>query len=233
MPNPRLEAALLLEALNHPICLCHGKNPGIFGGGWDQIEWTAERIEKAFQRIPKLNVGYKLGPRWANVIDIEQDSEQAAEDWLRFTEGVELPPTPSWPSKRGSHALWRLTKGQFEKLAIAGATSVHKYGELEFRLGAEGRTVQSVIPPSTVDGFTRTWTISIEDANVAPLPPELFERLLQSAIKTPTRPAPIRMALGCSTDITLRLLDELVVATTIVRVTGNSENANDWRYTVA
>lgn len=42
----------------------------------------------------------------------------------------------------------------------------------------------------------------------------------------------IRMALGCSTDITNRLIEELVVATTIQRITGNSENIQDWRYTV-
>jgi hypothetical protein len=190
MTNPRHETALLLAALDHPLCLCAGKNPGFYGKQWDQIEWTEERIDEAFRHVPKLNVGYKLGPAWANVIDIEQDSEQAATDWRKYTSGVELPTTPSWPSKRGSHSLWTLTDEQFNRLRLARCTSVHKIGDLEFRLGAEARTIQSVIPPSMTDGFTRQWGVAIFAATIAPLPAVLFERLLVSAINEPTKHEP-------------------------------------------
>lgn len=188
--NTALESALLLSALDHPLCLCLGKNPGFYGKQWEDIEWTEARIVEAFRRVPKLNVGLKLGPRWDGVIDIEQDSPAAADEWQKFVKGVALPRSPGWPSKRGSHALWRLSQEEFDRLRLAGATSVHKIGELEFRLGAQGRTIQSVIPPSTTDGFTRQWGVSLLDSPIVPLPAVLFERLLASAIKNPTKIPP-------------------------------------------
>ncbi len=190
MNNPRHETALLLAALDHPLCLCLGKNPGFYGKQWEAIEWSDSQINDAFRRVPKLNVGYKLGPAWANVIDIEIDSEQAAADWHEFTNGVDLPVTPSWPSKRGSHSLWTLTNDEFSRLSLAGCSSVHKINELEIRLGAKGRTIQSVIPPSATDGFTRQWSVTLFGTPIAPLPAVLFDRLLTSTIKNPTKHEP-------------------------------------------
>jgi hypothetical protein len=67
---------------------------------------------------------------------------------------------------------------------------VNKIGDLEFRLGSQGRTIQSIIPPSVTSGFTRQWSVSIFSCEIAPLPTVLFDRLITSAIKNPTTPEP-------------------------------------------
>jgi hypothetical protein len=187
MANRCLTHAQTHAAIDSPICLCAGKDPSFFGACWQDIVWTPDMVQQAYSRAPRLNIGYKLGPRWGGVIDIEQDSEAAKHKWATFTAAVELPRTPCWPSKRGRHSLFKLAMSQFALLRDAGASSVFKIGELEFRLGNDGGALQSIIPPSTTDKFTREWEVSIFDCPIATLPDVLFSRLLAAVKENPNR----------------------------------------------
>lgn len=110
------------------------------------------------------------------MIDVEYDTAEgrlAVEEALRGIECV----TPTFRSGRSTHRLFRWADEfpRFAKLDING---------IEFRLGADGRAAQSVLPPSThhtgvqyqwVEGFS-PWEVE-----VAPLPEKLTTLLVNFA----------------------------------------------------
>ena len=51
--------------------------------------------------------------------------------------------------------------------------------EVEVRLGAGGKAAQSVVPPSTTDGFAREWIVPLSaDSLPAKLPESVIQKLL-------------------------------------------------------
>lgn len=51
-------------------------------------------------------------------------------------------------------------------------------GDLEFRLGVDGRGAQSLLPPSITDSWGRKWAVGLDDCDVAPLPGNVLAKLL-------------------------------------------------------
>jgi hypothetical protein len=138
--------------------------------GKDWPDHTVDEVElqRRLTNNPKANVGVMLGPN-SGVIDVECDSPEAEEVFVKlFGEGIR---TPGWKSKRGSHRLFAWDD------RLANLAGVLKHQGLEFRLGT-GDAHQSVIPPSTVDGVKREWTLSLKDCDPAPLPESVIQLLL-------------------------------------------------------
>src|SRR5690606_19825489 len=63
--------------------------------------------------------------------------------------------------------------------------AVIKYGDVEVRLGADGKAAHSLVPPSTTDGFTREWDVSLEDCDPVELPESVVDKLLAAVAKRP------------------------------------------------
>ena len=114
------------------------------------------------------------------MIDVEQDSEEARKDFARLFDGADPPVTPTFQSTRGQHRLFAWT----ESLEAIGKATVH-FGELEIKLGANGKGSQSLLPPSKTNQVSRRWLIWLDDCPTAPLPAKVIDRLLQTAGSRP------------------------------------------------
>jgi hypothetical protein len=133
----------------------------------------SEQIAVAF--TDRDNIGVVVGPK-SGVIDVEYDTPEgraAVEDALKNVEFV----TPTYRSGRSVHRLfkWSDEFPRAAKLDISG---------IEFRLGADGRAAQSVLPPSTHHtGVQYQWVegMSPWDCAVAPLPDRLAAMLVNFA----------------------------------------------------
>lgn len=133
----------------------------------------SEQIAVAFTE--RDNVGIVVGPK-SGVIDVEYDTPEgraAVEEALKDVEFV----TPTYRSGRSVHRLfkWDDAFPRAAKLDISG---------IEFRLGADGRAAQSVLPPSTHHtGVQYTWVegMSPWECDVAPLPDRLAAMLVNFA----------------------------------------------------
>ena len=84
-----------------------------------------------------------------------------------------MPVTPTWYSARGAHRLFRWQ----EELRQCGKSAV-RMGDLEFRLGVDGRGAQSLLPPSITDSWGRKWAVGLDECDVAVLPAAVLAKLL-------------------------------------------------------
>ena len=160
-----------------PFVLCY---PGLkmpIGDDWQHRTLSAEEVRAELAEYPHYNVGIVLGP--ATGIDVETDSEEAAQ---RFAELFQDVRTPSWRAKKGAHSLFRYDA----RLADLPAVVV-MFG-IEFRLG-NGKAAQSICPPSIVDGVRREWIVKPEDCPLAALPETVVALLLQQPKRKPRLPA--------------------------------------------
>lgn len=152
-------------------CPSPGKHPVAVDWGL-QATADSERIIEEF--APENNIGLLLGPGAAGggVIDVEYDSAEGREQIEEALRGIELV-TPTFRSGRSVHRLF-LYQDSFPQIAKIDIDGI------EFRLGADGRAAQSVLPPSTHHSGARyEWVegMSPWDCPVAPLPERLAAKL--------------------------------------------------------
>jgi len=109
-------------------------------------------------------------------VDLEVDDRQVAAPLLaeHFPGGP--PRTLSWSLSRGEHRLFRWD----DPLGRAGTAVVHRAGgAVELRLGADGKQLGAVCPPSPgADGRPRRWNGVWE---IAPCPEVLIEAVARLA----------------------------------------------------
>jgi hypothetical protein len=132
----------------------------------DLLEWD--------DGVP-FNVGVLLGPE-GGVIDNEDDSPEATA--FRESLGLHELVTPSWTSGKSTHQLTRWHD------AVSDCGGVQKPGGLECRLGAGGRQIQSVLPPSWHNsGVQYRWKpeLSIDDVDIAETPKILLVQISNAA----------------------------------------------------
>ena len=145
-------------------CYSNAKYP--VGAAWQDRCLSADEVVALLKTHPTANVGLLLGPQ-SGIIDLECDSPEAEETFKRlFPNGVA---TGCYQSKRGRHYLFRWNG------RLADLPSVIKWQGLEFRLGSAG-AIQSLIPPSSVDGSKREWVVP--PTIIAPLPDAIVDLLL-------------------------------------------------------
>jgi len=123
-----------------------------------------------------FNVGVLLGPE-GGYIDLEDDTPEATA--YRKSLGFDLLETPTWTSGKSVHQLVRFDE------RLAGAGGVKKPGGLEVRIGANGSSIQSVLPPSWhYSGKQYRWKdgFSIDDVDVAPMPVALVRAIVNEQV---------------------------------------------------
>ena len=100
------------------------------------------------------------------MIDVECDTPEAEAN-LQALFGGNIPPTPTWQSKRGLHRLFQRPLGLPNKAKI-------ELDGIEFRIG-QGKGACSIVPPSGA----RRWLpgLRLFDIELAELPPNIVERL--------------------------------------------------------
>ena len=151
-------------------CGSRGKHPRI--SDWQHKASSDEAvIIEWWDRWPLANIGVQWGPR-SNAIDIEFDDEEGRRSADKFFGGIV---TPSYESSRSVHRIFR----HVPEFTGLGATKMgEKVEHLEFRIGADGKGAQSVLPPSRHhSGKTYRWfpSLSISDVEIAYPPRELIE----------------------------------------------------------
>jgi hypothetical protein len=154
-------------------CPSPGKHPK--GQDWQsRATCDEDEIESWFdgnqQATP--NVGLLLGAE-SKVIDVEFDSEEAAEAFRRW--GLDRVDTPAFRSGRGEHRLFAWEPGLPDKAVV-------KVEGIEVRLGGGGRAAQTVMPPSWhAKGFAREWLVgkSPDDCLLRPLPAAFREAVIK------------------------------------------------------
>lgn len=151
-----------------PFVICHADSKRPVGFDWSNNSIDAAELAKRLANNPAANVGILLGPE-SGFVDVECDSPEAETTFLELFGDIR---SPCWASKRGRHHLFRYDA----RLGDLPGT-VKLPSQLEFRLG-NGKAVQSVIPPSMVDGVKREWITSMDECEPAPLPEHVIELLL-------------------------------------------------------
>ena len=150
-----------------------GKHP--VGTDWgDRYARSEDDILEWDDGVP-FNVGVLLGPD-GGVIDNEDDSPEATA--FRESLGLNELITPSWMSGKSTHQLTRWHD------ALSDCGGVQKPGGLECRLGAGGRQIQSVLPPSWHNtGVQYKWKpdLSIDDIDIADTPKVLLVQISNAA----------------------------------------------------
>lgn len=146
-----------------------GKHP--VGTEWGDRYARSEDDLLSWDDGTPFNVGLLLGPA-GGVIDNEDDSPEATA--FRESLGLNELITPSWTSGKSTHQLTRWHD------SLSGCGGVLKPGGLECRLGAGGRQIQSVLPPSWHHtGVQYKWKpdLGIDDIEIAETPKALLLQL--------------------------------------------------------
>ena len=101
-----LIAAKDYAARGLPITVCRDKHP--LGIGWTPTEagekwqdkiWDGAELDTAWETCGALNLGIMLGPK-AGFIDMEADGDEEEESFRKLFDGVEIPKTPMFKSRR-------------------------------------------------------------------------------------------------------------------------------------
>ena len=172
-----LTEAQRLHARGYAVVPCDGKRAIV--QGWNEKRLTRTELRTALDGT-RLNIAIALN--LSDVIDVECDSPEAEPNLQRLF-GGEIPPTPTWTSKRGKHRLFRRPVGLPSKAVL-------KLDDIEFRVG-NGRGAYSIVPPSVhPDGPRYEWKpgLSIHDVEPAELPPEIVDRLRAPAPRPTAEP---------------------------------------------
>lgn len=156
-------------------CPSPGKHP--IGADWGNNA-TNDSLRLADEVKEGDNIGLVLGPSsgGGGVIDVEYDTEIGRLMVDEALKGVECI-TPTFRSGRSTHRLF-LWNDDYPKAAKLDRDGI------EFRLGADGRAAQSVLPPSTHHtGVQYQWIegMSPWEVEVAPLPERLAAVLINTA----------------------------------------------------
>lgn len=149
--------------------------------GWKDKPLSVEQFDEMLTDYGNPNFGILLGEK-SGVVDIECDSDEATAAWAEWCDGT-IPVTVSWRSSRGVHYLF-MWDSAFDGLG----SSIH-LDEIEFRLGADQRSTQSLLPPSETDGFERVWVNSFDDCPIAELSAHIVERIVREANEKKTSEA--------------------------------------------
>jgi len=159
----------------------HGKNPRI--GAWQKNASTDEKIiVEWWTRWPGANVGVQLGCL-SGIIDIECDSAEAEEDYLKLWKG-EPPVCPTFAGARGKHRL-------FQSHEDLPPVAVLHIGRIEVRIGGGDKGAQSVFPPSIHPSGTQyTWLVQPSEVDPPPLPKEILARIWNLAGEPKIEDAP-------------------------------------------
>lgn len=147
-----------------------GKHP--VGSEWGDKYARSEDDLLAWDDGTPFNVGVLLGPE-GGVIDNEDDSPEATA--FRESLGLHELITPSWTSGKSTHQLTEWHD------SLSGCGGVVKPGGLECRLGAGGRQIQSVLPPSWHNtGVQYKWKpdLSVDDVEIAETPKALLLQIV-------------------------------------------------------
>jgi hypothetical protein len=166
-----LETAKKLIDRGFRIIAADGKRP-LGGKRWQLKDYTVHDIERLLRRATNPAIGMLSG----RTIDIEADGLTQEEVVAELFAGTEMPVTPSYKSSRGLHRLF----AESRELTQTGRGVISYRGKngatLGIRVGAGGKGVQSIVPPSP----GRTWLPgqSIDDCDFAPLPQIVVERIL-------------------------------------------------------
>jgi hypothetical protein len=189
-----LIAAKDYAARGLPITVCRDKHP--LGIGWTPTEagekwqdkiWDGAELDTAWETCGALNLGIMLGPK-AGFIDMEADGDEEEESFRKLFDGVEIPKTPMFKSRRGVHRLF----GWSEVLAVTGKAVIDFEG-LGIRIGANGKAAHSCVPPSVnSDGTAREWIVSLDDCATACLPDIVLRRILEANKPEPAPPVIFR-----------------------------------------
>lgn len=171
-----LDTALQLNSLGMVPVIIPPNQKGPKGQAWQNRRYTDEELHTQFCK--NENVGVLLGPP-SGVVALDCDNPQAQEDLLELFDG-HIPLTPHWISKHGGQHLFQ----HDDRLESIGKAVTH-WKKVEVRLGANGKAAQSLLPPSTTDGFKREWIIPLSTDS---LPAKLPESVIQKLIEKPTNP---------------------------------------------
>ena len=156
--------------------LCYPGSKQPIGHDWGSRLLTADEVAQRLAENPTLNVGLVPGPV-SDCIDVECDSETATKSYDELFAGTRA---PGWNAKKGRHHLYK------HDPRFANLPAVVKLLGIEFRIGGNGKAIQSICPPSTVDGVTRQWIINAEDCEPPPVPEHVIATLLAAPKAKPS-----------------------------------------------
>jgi hypothetical protein len=166
--------AIRLHREPYPIVLCLPGRKTPLGDSWQKKRLSLAEIDRAFKVRGHLNVGVLMGPL-SGLIDIEDDSEEDRAALVRLFGGEPPPVTPMFKSRRGHHRLFAWDP-RLERIGKA----VAKFEGLEIRIGAGGKGLHSLFPPSVTDGVAREWVVRLEECSLAPLPDAVLQRIIEA-----------------------------------------------------
>ena len=164
-----LREARRLHGLGYAVVPCAGKKAVM--PGWNEERLALTELDAALQGT---NYNIAIALNLSDLIDVECDTDEA-ESNLQAMFGGQVPPTPTWRSKRGLHRLFRRPSGLPEKAVV-------KLDGIEFRIGND-KGALSIVPPSVhPDGPRYEWLAGLSIHQVAPaeLPPAIASRLEQA-----------------------------------------------------
>jgi hypothetical protein len=140
---------------------------------WGERRFTAKEIKGFFRRYGALNPGVILGEA-SDLIDVDADTVAAEAEFAELADGIDMPVAPTFSSTRGKHRLFAP-----DKRLAALKKSVIKFNGLEFRIGANGKATQTLLPPSITDQMTRSWLIDHKECDPPRLPAEFVRRIIK------------------------------------------------------
>jgi hypothetical protein len=181
-----LDTALALLACGRwPVALHPGQKRPI-GDAWGLTRPTEASLRETFRTHPGAGVGLILGPE-AGIVDLEIDGDEGVQSILKLMGGTP-PPTLGNLSRRGPHRFYKYDPRLAALANGSGVIKLTSLPGLEIRLGAPGRQLQSAVPPTTTDSYTRRW---VGPDDIAPLPEAAIEFLTAAlASPIPATPSP-------------------------------------------
>lgn len=166
-----------ISARTDPRAGSPGKSP--IGRAWGTTVTTRDGLQATYARVRGAGIGIALGPS-AGVVDVEVDDPARAAPVL---DRAALPATIGWRSARGEHRVYAWT----DKLGpLCDKAVVYLAGgALELRIGAAGKQLVAVCPPTVgTDRRRRGWNGVWE---IAPFPERLLEEVARVRGEKPPR----------------------------------------------
>jgi hypothetical protein len=144
-------------------------------------------IHHEFAEDPHLNLGLVLGPRYGliEIAVVICDGRESHREYYELMNG-ECPETPSFESRHACHYIFAWDK----RLGSLGLDQLRLKSTI-IRLGAGESGAYTILPPSTVDGFERYWSLTIDDydGGIGRLPNHAVEKIIAAAKQVDHREA--------------------------------------------